>query len=626
MNQIIKDDTQSMTQDIVKTNVEQLKNLFPEVFTENKIDFEALQSLLGEYVDKEDERYSFNWKGKANARRIAQTPSSATLRPVKEESKNWDKTENLYIEGDNLEVLKLLQKSYHNKIKMIYIDPPYNTGNDFVYSDDFKDNLKNYLDITKQVSDEGKRLSTNSETSGRYHSNWLSMMFPRLKLARNLLSTDGVIFISIDDNEVHNLRKICDEIFGEENFVANVVWKRKRGRDNSAKYFSKSHEYLLIYAKNLNDFTVNYLELDENTKKAYTNPDNDPRGIYRTLAVWARGTQGGVKYEFVSKSGKVFTERLWLMSKESLEKLDSDNKLIFHNDNVYRKLFINENKGKIPETLWENVSNAANASDEIKSIFNSIIFDTPKPVPYILETLKIATNKESLILDFFSGSSTTANAVIQLNAEDGGRRKFVMVQLPELLEENSEAYKAGFKNIAEIGKERIRRIGDKIVMELKEKQSAQKLLADEVQVNPDDLDIGFKVFKLDTSNIKTWDSSTENIQQALLDSVSNIKSERSQEDVLYEVLLKYGLDLTLPIEEFEQDGKKLYSVGFGSLVICLGNDIDISIAEKIVEIKDTKKPETMNVIFKDNGFKDDVVKTNTIQLLTKHGVESVRSI
>jgi adenine-specific DNA-methyltransferase len=290
---------------------------------------------------------------------------------------------------------------------MIYIDPPYNTGKDFVYPDNYKDNLKNYLDITGQLDEEGNRLSTNSDAGGQFHTKWLNMMYPRLRLARNLLSEDGVIFISIDDNEVHNLRKVCDEVFGEGNFVATIIWKRKRGRDNSAKWFSKSHEFLLVFAKNKICFNTDFLELDEETKKAYKNPDNDKRGIYRMLAVWARGTQGGVEYDFTNKNGQYFSKRLWLFSKENLQKLDEQNKLIFKGDNIYRKLFINENKGKIPETIWENTSNAANASDEIKKLFYKIIFDTPKPIPYIEEILKIASNKNSIILDFFSGSGTT---------------------------------------------------------------------------------------------------------------------------------------------------------------------------------------------------------------------------
>jgi adenine-specific DNA-methyltransferase len=599
---------------IIEQNIEKLKEIFPEVFSEGKIDFSKLEEELGNFKSDENERYNFTWNGKSKAKKIALTPSTGTLRPCKTESKDWDTTQNLYIEGDNLEVLKLLQKSYHKKVKMIYIDPPYNTGKDFVYKDNFRDNIKNYLEITGQVDSEGNKLSSNSETSGRYHSDWLNMMYPRLKLARNLLKDDGVIFISIDDNEVSNLRKLCDEIFGEDNFVASIIWDRKRGRDNSARWFSKSHEYLLVYAKNINLFNTNYLELDDETKKAYKNPDNDLRGIYRMLAVWARGTQGGVKYDFTNKDGQYFSERLWLFSKENLTKMDNDNKLIIRGDNIYRKLFITENKGKIPETIWNHTSNAANASDEIKSLFNGIVFDTPKPIPYLIEIMKIGIAQNDIILDFFSGSSTTAHAVMKLNSEDDGNRKFICVQLPETTDEKSEAYKAGYKNICEIGKERIRRAGEKV------KSESGKT----------ELDIGFKVLKLDSSNIKSWDSDFENLETNLFEAVENIKSDRKEEDLVYEILLKYGLDLTLPIEELNINGKKIFSIGFGSLVCCLDNDIDTNIVEKIAELKKQFETdfglENMRVVFKDSSFKDSVVKTNALQILKQNGINEVVSV
>jgi len=606
--------------DIKEQNIEKLKELFPEVFSEDKIDFTKLQEELGEFIETKNERYNFTWNGKQNAKKIAQTPSTGTLRPSYEDSKDWDTTGNLYIEGDNLEVLKLLQKSYHKQVKMIYIDPPYNTGKDFVYKDNFKDNIKNYLEVTNQVDNEGNKLSVNADTNGRYHSDWLSMMYPRLKLARNLLKDDGVIFISIDDNEVANLRKLCDEIFGEDNFVASVIWNRKRGRDNSAKWFSKSHEYLLVYAKNKNNFNTNYLELDESTKKAYKNPDNDSRGDYRMLATWARGTQGGVKYDFTTKDGQYFAERLWLFSKENLKKMDIENRLIIRGDNIYRKLFIFENKGKIPETIWDTTSNAANAADEIKSIFERILFDTPKPIPYITEILKIGTNTNDIILDFFSGSATTAHAVMQLNAEDAGERKYICVQIPEPTDSKSEAYKAGYKNICEIGKERIRRAGEKIKDDNKDKDLSS-------------LDTGFKVYKLDSSNIKEWDSDFDNLEQNLLDAVDNIKADRVSEDLLYEILLKYGLDLTLPIEEMTIENKTVYNIGYGTLVVCLDDEITITVVEKIAEFikeqviyDEEKKKRHSRVVFKDGSFKDSVVKTNAIQVLKQADIDDIVSV
>ena len=567
-------------------------------------------------LENSKERYSLTWNGKSRARQIAQEVSTGTLRPAKEESKNWNNTENIYIEGDNLEVLKLLQKSYHGKIKMIYIDPPYNTGKDFVYKDNFIDNIENYKEITGQINKEGIKLTTNTETNGRYHSDWLNMMYPRLKLARNLLTDDGVIFISIDDNEQANLKKICDEIFGEENFVAQIVWERKRGRDNSARWFSKSHEYIFLYAKKKDIFNINLLELDEETKKAYKNPDKDPRGDYRMLATWARGTQGGVKYDFIAKNGTYFSERLWLFSKENLTKLDEENKLIFRGDNIYRKLFITENKGKIPETIWTNVSNSANASDEIKEIFEGYIyFDTAKPIPLLRHILKIVSNKNDFILDFFSGSSTTAHSVMQLNAEDGGNRKYIMVQLPEACKEDSEAYKAGYKNICEIGKERIRRAGEKI-------KSDESLPLE----NKEKLDIGFKVFKLDSSNIKEWDTDTEDLQQTLLDSMENIKTDRNSLDVLYEILLKYGLDLNIAIEE----NKDFYSIGGGSLLVSLNKEINDEVIDSICKeyknLLEIDKDFKTTVILRDNSFKNDVDKTNAIKKLEQAGISEIRSI
>ena len=597
------DKMDGMTMNIEQANVEKLKEVFPEVFMGGKVDFNKLQGLLGYYIADDKEKYSFSWKGKADSLRLAQKRSTGTLRPCKEESKNWDTTQNLYIEGDNLEVLKLLQSSYLNSIKMIYIDPPYNTGNDFVYTDDFADGIAHYKEVTGQAT------KSNPETAGRYHTNWLNMMYPRLKLARNLLTDDGVIFISIDDNEQANLKKLCDEVFGEDNFVADVIWKRKRGRDNSAKWFSKSHEYLLIYAKKLEEFNTNYLELNEETKAAYKNPDNDPRGPYRMLGCWARGTQGGVKYDFTTKNGQYFTERLWLFSKENLQKLDEEDKLIIHGDNVYRKMYIFENKGKIPETIWDSTSNAANAADEIKKIFGGIIFDTPKPIPYLIEMLKVATDKESLILDFFSGSATTAHAVMQLNAEDGGHRRFICVQLPEKTDEQSEAYKAGYKTICEIGKERIRRAGEKIKKENKDKEGIEKL------------DIGFKVFKLDSSNLVKWDNTPttdeEEVKKRIQHSLFYLVDGRSDLDLVYEIMLKYGLSLTLPVEERKFDGVSAYIINHPDykVLICLQPNITLSAVEKM------DKETIGTYIFADRCFADANILSNTEEILKKKDKE-----
>lgn len=665
MNKITKNDPQAQTQDIVNENISKLKELFPEVFSEGKIDFETLESLLGEYTEKGDERYNFTWKGKTEARRIAQTPSTATLRPAKEESKNWDTTKNLYIEGDNLEVLKLLQKSYHKKVKMIYIDPPYNTGKDFVYKDNYKDNLKNYMEITSQVDEEGNKISTNSDSSGRYHSNWLNMMYPRLKLARNLLKDEGVIFIHIDENEYTNLEKILEEIFGEENNLGTIVWD-KRNPKGEVSGVSQQHEYISIYSRNASYFSEisSLIKKKENANRMidkveslirkYGQVTDNVRSDYKN---WLKSnksafTGGELAYNDIDQNGYIFRpvsmaapdkpetrshrplihpktnkpcpvpEKGWRFSDQSMDELLNKDEILFGKDETtqpQRKYLLHENiYEKMPSLLYFGGSDDA----------LGLPFDNPKPLTVYLKIIESIAKDGDIVLDFFSGSATTAHAVMQLNAEDQGNRKFIMVQLPEPTDEKSEAYKAGYKNICEIGKERIRRAGDKIVKELKENQSSdqQKLLGETKSINPDDLDIGFKVFKLDSSNIKTWDATAENIEQKLLDSVHNIKSERSEDDVLFEVLLKYGLDLTLPIEVVEINGKKIYSVGYGSLIVCLDDEIDMEIAKAIVSIKEDKKPETMNVIFKDTGFKDDVAKTNVVQYLEKYEVDSIRSI
>ena len=595
--------------EIAQDKLQQFKKLFPEALSEGRVDVDALRRSLGENVAANDERYSLNWAGKTDAFRALQTPTTATLAPCPEESVDFDKTGNIFIEGENLEVLKVLQKSYYSKIKMIYIDPPYNTGSDsFIYPDRFQESKEDYLKRIEEKDEAGYLLKEglfrkNSKENGHYHSNWLSMMYPRLFLARNLLKDDGVIFVSIDDNEVHNLRLLMNEVFGEENFVANVVWQRKRGRDNSAKWFSKSHEYLLIYSKNKDCFETNFLELDERTKKAYTNPDNDPRGIYRMLAVWARGTQGGCEYEFIDKNGKKFKTREWLMSKENLVKLDNENKLIVHGDNIYRKLFIDENKGKIPETIWDNVSNAANAADEIKKIFGKIIFDTPKPIPYIQEALKISTQSSDLILDFFAGSCTTAAAVLELNKVDGGHRKFVCVQLPEKIDENTEAFKVGYKTISEIGKERIRRVIKKVKEDIEKKST---------------MDLGFKVLKLKNSNFKIWRGdvidTAEDLEKQMDLLKDPVKPEALEQNLLWELMLKSGYDLNTPIEEKKMEGSHFYLIADGELVIVLGKT-DEKCLREIVKLK------PQNVVCLDSIFEgNDQLKTNTVLQMKDAGI------
>jgi len=461
--------------DIVAQNIEKLKEIFPDVFSEGKVDFEALEATLGEYIDRDDERYSFNWKGKARARRIAQTPSTGTLRPAPEESKEWDTTQNLYIEGDNLEVLKLLQKSYHKQVKMIYIDPPYNTGNDFVYKDNFKDNLKNYLELTGQVDAEGKKLSTNAETSGRYHSDWLNMMYPRLKLARNLLKDDGLIFISIDDNEVVNLRKICDEIFGEENLVEQVIWKNKYGSGALTKGFANVHEYLLVYSKTtLKNIAA---PLNEEQKKAYKLKDSKYaiRGGYLTqpLATNSKDDRPNLVYPIYHNGHEIWPDKQWIWSKERLEAAYNNDEIVINEKNgkfsVRQKQYLRDKTGV--ERLGKPISIMngpfnQEGTKEIKILFDKAVFDFPKPINLIKQLFSFQINDlendDGIYLDFFAGSGSSAHALMELNSQNIGKRKFILVQLPEPTDKKSEAYKAGYKNICEISKERIRRAGEKI--------------------------------------------------------------------------------------------------------------------------------------------------------------------
>lgn len=610
------------TIDIAADNISKLKALFPEAVTEGKIDLDVLKELLGEYVEDRDERYSFTWNGKSKARMLAQTPSTGTLRPCPEESVNWETTKNIFIEGDNLEVLKLLQKSYHKKIKVICIDPPYNTGHDFVYKDDFKDNIKNYKLITGQIDGEGRNISNNPETSGRYHTDWLDMMYPRLKLARNLLKDDGVVFINIDDTEAANLRKICDEIFGEENFVANVVWEKKYAPSNDAKWLSDNHDHILIYSKNKESWRPQPLPRSEDQNQRYTNRDNDPRGVWKSSDLTVKSYSAAYDYPIKTPSGRIVNPsngRCWVVSKTKFEELCRDGRIWFGEtgDNVPSiKRFLSEVKaGVVPLTIWKHSEVGHNqlGRQEVKKLFNNKgFFDGPKPVRLINRALHIAnTESNDIILDFFAGSATTAHAVMQRNTEENGKCKFIMVQLPESCSHQSEAFKAGYKTIADIGKERIRRAAAKIKKEYPEFKG----------------DLGFKVFKLDSTNIKPWEADFETLDESLLeDYITNIKPGRTESDVLYEILLKYGLDLTLPIKEHTIAGQKVFDIGMGALIICLSDTVDLEVLEGIAGLKKELKPEIMRVVFKDSGFADDVVKTNAVQILKQAGIEDVRSL
>ena len=598
--------------DLVKTNIEALKQLFPEVVTEGKIDFEKLKILLGENIEKRNERYEFTWHGKTQAMKLAQTPSTGTLRPDKESSKNWDTTQNLYIEGDNLEVLKLLQKSYFGKIKMIYIDPPYNTGKDFVYKDDFRDNIKNYKEMTKQTT------KANTETNGRYHTDWLNMMYPRLKLARNLLKDDGIIFISIDDNEHSNLKKICDEIFGETNFIGTITWEKRtkaQNTEDAKDMFQSKTEYILLYKKNQNKIRFN---LEVKYSKDY--PEKDEKGSFRYYKIEQMSSLGmrGRDTMIYPILGVLPDEnKQWKLGRDTIDKYQKRGDLLLLEGRPCIKIRPKDEDAKGYFPFWshffdkDSYGTAESGKTELSNLLETQKhgFETVKPLALIKKLLFHQKNSEDeIILDFFSGSSTTAHAVMQLNAEDGGNRKFIMVQFPELIDENSDAYKAGFKTICEIGKERIRRAGEKIVHE----------------TGKTDLDIGFKVFKLDSSNVKPWDPDFENFEKDLVEQLNNIKEDRTKEDLLYEILLKIGLPLTTPMEEIHVNGKTIYNVGFGSVLLCLENEIDLDIVHEMMKHKSEYMPP--KVVFKESGFVNDSVKTNAIQTLKKNGITDVRSV
>lgn len=630
------------TLNIVNENIEKLKQLFPEAFKEGKIDFETLKAELGESVENAEERYSFNWNGKAAARRIAQTPSTGTLRPCPAESVDWDTTQNLFLEGDNLEVLKLLQKSYHSKVKMIYIDPPYNTGKEFIYPDNFHDNLNTYLQYTGQKDADGRKFGTNADTSGRYHTNWLNMMYPRLKLARNLLRDDGVIFISIDDNEVNNLRKMCDEIFGEGNFVACLPTIMNLKGNQDAFGFSDTHEYTICFSKNIEKAEIGVFPISE---EELENWKEDEWGLYKKADTLKRTGQDASRTSrpkgwfpvFITPTDSVYItdddqalsaedtilypvndegeELSWSWGKDKIR--NEPHNLIVINGrngkNIYKKQ--RPNIGELPtkkpkSLLYKPEYSTSTATNVLKNLLEKKLFDGPKPMPYIYDLAVIGLNNHDTVLDFFAGSGTTAHAVMKLNAEDGGNRRCISVQLPEPTDEKSEAYKTGYKTIAEISKERIRRAAKKIAEENPEYKG----------------DLGFKVFKLDSSNIKSWDANFTNVEQSLLDAVDNIKSDRTSEDLLYEILLKYGLDLTLPIETRDVGGKRVYILGYGALIICLDDDVTQDTVSAIAALKEEFNSDITRVVFKDGGFANDVVKTNAIQMLKQHGIDDVKSV
>jgi len=615
----------------VDENIKKIAELFPNTLTEvikgyredgtpiieHAIDFDVLRQELSDFiVEGPEERYQFTWPDKKKSILLANAPIAKTLRPCREESVDFDTTENLYIEGDNLDALKLLQETYLGKVKMIYIDPPYNTGKDFIYEDDFAQDTDEYLANSGQFDEDGNRLVQNTESNGRFHTDWLNMMYPRLKLAKDLLTDDGAIFISIDDYENDNMRKICDEIYGRNNFVACIVWQRTYAPISLKKFFSESHEYAYVYAKNKENFKMNLLPRSDKQNKDYKNPDNDPRGVWKVGNLTVGPPVEKQIYEIIGPTGKRFMPPkgyCWRFTKEKFEAMRKDNRIWFGadgNNSPVPKLFLSEvQDGVTPMTLWtfQEAGHNQESTRELRNLFENAVFTNPKPLRYITRFLQIGMNKSDIILDFFSGSATTAHAVMKLNAEDGGNRKFIMVQIPEPCDENSEAYKAGYKNICEIGKERIRRAGRKILEEHPE--AAGKL------------DIGFRVLKVDSSNMQDVYYRPDEYTQDLLSSLTdNIKPDRTPEDLLFQVMLDLGVLLSSKIEEMVISGKKVFSVADGYLMACFDNDVTDEV------VKEIAKKQPYYAVFRDSGMASDSVATNFEQIFETYSPSTIRKV
>ena len=623
--------------DLIAGNIEQLKILFPELITEGQngsaVNVDVLKALVGDAtVTDADEKYGLNWHGKRRARQLALTPSTGTLRPCPDESVDWDTTQNLMIEGDNLEVLKLLQKSYAGKVKLIYIDPPYNTGKDFVYPDNFQDKIKSYLELTGQVKG-GEKVGTNTEASGRFHTDWLNMMYPRLRLARSLLRPDGFLFVSIDDGEVHHLRAAIEEVFGEENFVANVIWEKKYTRANDAQFFSDNHDHILVVSRNKAEAVLANQPRSEDQKAAYTNPDGHVKGPWKATPLHAKSGVNTSAYRF--RNGVVWSPPAGTyrrFSDQTMAAMDEGNEIWFGPDGSAtpsRKSFLCDVKqGVTPVTIWphEEVGHNHEANNELKALLGDGVFNNPKPTRLVKRMLELgaAADANSVVLDFFAGSGTTGHAVMSQNAADGGNRRYVLVQLPEPLDPDNKDQKVAAefcdrignpKSIAELTKERLRRAAKKI-------KNENPMFAG---------DLGFRVFKLDASNIRAWEPDRDDLDRTLLESVEHLKPGRTEADVLYELLLKLGLDLCVPIEPRTLGGKDVHSVGGGVLIACLAERIDPAeveaLARGIVEWHKALAPVgDTTCVFRDSAFADDVAKTNMAAILSQAGLNNVRSL
>ncbi len=639
------DKLKMQTTNQVDENIKKIAELFPNCLTERldengkpeaAIDFDQLrQELSKDIVEGPEERYQFTWPDKRNAIRLANAPTTDTLRPCREESVDFDNTQNLYIEGDNLEVLKLLRENYLGKVKMIYIDPPYNTGNDFVYNDDFAQTAGDYVHNSGQEDEEGNRLVANTESNGRFHTDWLNMIYPRLKVAKDLLSEDGVIFISIDDNEVENLRKVCDEVFGLENHIETVVWKNKYGAGAKTVGFISSHEYILCYSRNpITDITCEF-EGEERDKYNKKDEKFAQRGPYRTqpLMTNSLGDRPNLMYSIFHNGVEIKPHKQWVWSKERMEKAIENNDVEFslQKDGSYTvrsKSYLYDEMGNVRRGKPVSIMNGPFTQDgtkEMRDLFEGkAIFDFTKPSKLIEFFLKLEinskSNKDFVILDFFSGSATTAQAVMQLNAEDGGNRKFIMVQLPEATDEKSEAYKAGYKNICEIGKERIRRAGKKIVEEQEKKRMEEGLFAGSStgsEAKP--LDIGFRVLKLDSSNMQDVYYSPEQFNENLLFE-DNIKHDRTDEDLLFQAIIELGIELSAKIEKQELAGKTVWSVANGYLMACFDKDVNETTITEIA------RQHPYYFILRDSSLATDNVADNFEQIWEEYSKDTIRKI
>ncbi len=628
MKKIAADAPQTRSADIVAENVERLKALFPEACAEGKIDFATLKQLLGGEVEEREEKYGLNWHGKRRARQLALTPSTGALRPCPEESVDWDTTQNLMIEGDNLEVLKLLQKSYAGKVKLIYIDPPYNTGNDFVYPDDYRDNIKNYLELTGQTDGENRKLSSNTEASGRFHTDWLNMMYPRLKLAKYLLRRDGVIFISIDDGELPALRLAADDIFGEENFLACFVWKSRQNKDNrTLTGASVDHEYIVCYGNNIRG--------NVRDQSQYSNLDNDSRGDWisaNMVGIATAERRPNLHYDLVNPGTGLnygCPRMGWRYDRDTMARLIDEKRVLWPanpNGRPRRKAFLSELESDFTgfSTFIGDYIFTRDGTADIDALFDVRLFSFPKPVRLITNLIEQGADGEDIVLDFFAGSGTTGHAVMAQNAADGGKRRYILIQLPELLSTENRDQKTAADfcdrlgkpcNIAELTKERLRRAGNKV-------RGENPMFAG---------DIGFRVFRLDTTNIRSWEPDRKDLEGTLLDGIDHIKPDRSEQDILYELLLKLGLDLSAPIETRTVAGKQVRSIGAGVLFACLDENIAREDVEPLAFGITAWRAELTpagdsTVVFRDSAFADDVAKTNLAAILEQRGLGNVRSL